>query len=89
MLAALSLSTKILGRRWRRFLFSFFIQNSLDRVRESSLRVDMIKGERGSDSKVSLYQGSGTILSIRLTTVASLASETVNSMAAKQDGGRA
>ena len=69
VLAALSLSTKILGRRWRGFLFSFFIQNSLDRVRESSLRVDMIKGERGSDSKVSLYHGSGTTQSIRLTIV--------------------
>ena len=69
MLAAPSLSTKRPGRRWRRFLFSFFIQNSLDRVRESSLRVDMIKGEGGSDSKVSLYHGSGTIQSIRLTIV--------------------
>ena len=64
MLAAPSLSTKRPGRRWRRFLFSFFIQNSLDRVRESGLCVDKTEGEGGSDSKVSLYQGSGTIQSI-------------------------
>ena len=51
--------------------FLLFIQNSLDQAGENSLRVDKTEGERGSDSEISLYQGSGTIRSIRLTTVGS------------------